>query len=155
MKKFIILLLICLSSLSFSDVFSGWRVISQRDEFGDLTGKVGIACPSKNLDSMVGFQKRSNKYYGEIYCEDYIGGVGANRTSVVKFKVDDLKPIEFRGNVVGGNTVKFNLEKNKTLFEQMKKGTLLRVSVEKYDQTKLLYKFDLKDFTKVFNENIK
>lgn len=154
MKKVVLILFLYLSTLSFSN----WEIGQARDEFDDLTGVEYVT----SLDTLgsagcrIEKIKNTTEYYIMfLTMSDYIGGKGEYNLSEVKLKVDNLKPLVFQGFVFDpkGRAVAFKInEKEENLFELLKKGSLLKVSIQKYDDSTILQKYNLNGFSKVFNE---
>lgn len=147
MKKLILMLFLCLSCFSFGS----WIIGGERDEFGDLSGEQFIFSIEKENMGGCRISKTDGKYLMAFFSLDYIGGKGKYDRSKVRIKIDNLEPKTFYGVVVaGGKIVGFNIDTN--MIELLKKGTELKVSIQKYDDTTILQKYSLSGFTKAFNE---
>lgn len=147
MKKLILVLFLCLSCFSFGE----WSIQGYEDEFGDLTGEQYVFSMEKENMGGCRISKTDGKYLMAFASLDYIGGKGEYNTSRVRFKIDNLEPITFYGVVVSnGRLVGFNID-TKTIV-LLKKGSELKVSIQKYDDTTILQKYSLSGFTKAFND---
>lgn len=146
MKKLILVLFLCLSCFSFGE----WIIQKGTDEFGDLTGIQYIFSTEKREmgGCIISKAEYGEKYLIALGSSDYIGD--KNKSARVRLKIDNLKSITFYGIVVTGKIVMFNVD-TKTI-ELLKKGTELKVSIQKYDGTTILQEYSLRNFAKVFND---
>lgn len=149
MKKLILMLFLCLSCFSFGS----WIIEGERDEFGDLRGEELVSLEKENMRGFCKISKSDGKYLMTFFSLDYIGGKGKDNSSRIRIKIDNLEPKTFYGVLVeggGGKLVEIKIDTK--MIELLKKGTELKVSIQKYDDSTILQKYSLSGFTKAFNE---
>lgn len=152
MQRLVLIFFLCLSCFSFGQC----KVIDLVDEFGDFSGKKALII--MNHDSILKIEKGGEE--GAEYCisinsSEYIGGKGEFNKSKVKIKIDDLSPKIFNGFVLpnyDGKTVAFLLDKNEfySLLKLLKKGKIMKVLIEKYNDATILERYDLTGFSSTF-----
>lgn len=150
MKKMIISLMLVINMISMS-----WTITEGKDEFGDNNGQKRA---TQNMDGyssgILRLQKEGKVLELYISLNDYIG-----TTDIVKFKVDNNNPIALHvTNESQDGTALWianSSQRNKfdTLIKQMKKGNILKISINGYfyNYTK---KINLNGFNEAF-ESIK
>lgn len=150
MKKLVIGLMLVVNMISMS-----WTITEGKDEFGDNNGQKRA---TQSMDGYSGgilrLQKEGKILEFYIALSDYIGTV-----DIVKFKVDNNNPITLRVTSESQDGTALwianNSQKNKfdTLIKQMKKGSVLKISINGYfyNYTK---KINLNGFDQAF-ESIK
>lgn len=148
MKKLVLGLFLCLSCFSFAN----WQIMNTLDEFQEKMDKkciVSIDYSNLGLCRIEKTLEEDGEYVIILVTNRYIG----SHFTTVKFKIDDLEPISFKGAIIQNEIVGFKVNKNNTnLFELLNKGKILKVSIQKYNGSIILQKYNLDGFTKIFSE---
>lgn len=141
MKKIYVIILFI---ITFCQSFA-WKKIEMIDEFEEPTGEIAIfqwdITENKGLINIRKDPKNKKNNKIRFNTMDFIGG----EESLIKIKIDNNKPINLYGDVFTNNTmVECKLPNN--LFEEMKKGKIMKVIITKYDRQKILLQFNLDNF---------
>lgn len=148
MKKLVLGLFLFLSCFSFAD----WQIMNTLDEFQDQMDKkciVSIDYSNIGLCRIEKTLEEDGEYVVILVTNQYIG----SHFTTVKFKIDDLEPISFKGAIIQNNIVGFKVNKNHTnLFDLLSNGKTLKVSIQKYNGSTILQKHSLDGFAKTFAE---
>lgn len=155
MKKVLVVLFLIISSLAFGE----WELYKPKDDFGDESGAVSVVYPFDKPTPVsftmahIGIHKPDKKTI-VIYPSKYIG-VSIEQKTLVKFKIDDKAPIEFKGKLVSaGEGVaileKENKEKFNQLVQQMVDGKEFKISIRDFAGNNILEKGDLENFKELY-----
>ena len=145
MKKFL-----CLLFILFSGNIFAWEVKEIVDEFREPTGKIRILQFDNKKTSYL-FVEKDKEDLIMGFITGYIGGKGENETSNIKIKIDKNAPVSSIGKVSkqGNRVVDFLTPK---LLEQMKKGKVMKVVIEKYNDDTIFLIFELNGFSEALEK---
>lgn len=140
MKKICVLILFI---ITFCQSFA-WDKVEMKNEFDEPIGKISIAQMDVTQTKgavMVGKDSEKNNIIKFSVVRDFIGG----EESLIKIKIDNNNPIKLYGYVYKNNVVVESKLPN-NLFEEMKKGKIMKALITKYDEQTILLQFDLGNF---------
>lgn len=162
MKKILILLMI-MSSLCFAS----WKEIDEVNDFNEKTGNKEALYKlehgsflkfSKGIEVDKNFEiiKGSSIPILELYSSEYVGN--NKKYTFINLKVDDNKVfyVMFYTKNDGKSLVFFKRHdignELPLIINQMKKGKILKIVINKEDGIKVLKTINLKGFTRVYNK---
>lgn len=146
MKK---VLMFLFSIFLFSTAYC-WETREIVDEFRDGTGEVRILqFDDKGTSCLFVEKHKEDLIIG--FATEYIGGKGKNGTSNIKIKIDNNDPVQGIGVVSKKGYIVIDFLTPK-LLEQMKKGKIIKVIIEKSNDDTIFLMFELKGFSEVLKK---
>lgn len=155
MKKILLVLFFILGSLSFAR----WELIEIKDEFGDeiIATSMGHVFygPTPITFSTSGISIHENQTKYIAISPKKLVGLTLDGKTTVKFKIDDNKPIEFKGMISkNGETVYIlqahDKEKFDKLMSEMSNGNEFKVVIKDYADNNILEKGSLENFKECY-----